>query len=99
MTVRRVDVGAPYDLGRTTRSLKWSLFAMTMRNRGGSVERASRTPDGPGSARYVQVAEDVVEVEAWGPGAGWLLEQAPALERVRVHCLPPQLVVRPVDQN
>lgn len=77
MTRRLVDVGAPYNLQATVRSLKWSLFAMTIRSRRSSVERATRTPDGPAAGRYTQVGDDVVEVEAWGPGAEWLLEQAP----------------------
>ncbi len=41
------------------------------------VVRASRTPDGPVSARFVSTPERV-EVEAWGPGADWLLHRAPA---------------------
>lgn len=78
MNRRLVDVGAPYNLVATVRSLKWSLFAMTTRFRGASVERASRTPDGPGAARYSQVSDETVTVEAWGDGAAWLLDQAPA---------------------
>lgn len=77
MSARIVDVGAPYDLQGTVRSVKWSLFALTVRMSGSSVERASRTPNGPAAARYTQVADDSVEVEAWGEGADWLLEQAP----------------------
>ena len=43
---------------------------------GGRV-RASQTPDGPVTARFADVP-DGVEVEAWGPGAEWLIEHAPA---------------------
>lgn len=39
--------------------------------------RASRTPDGPVTARFAD-AEAGVVVEAWGPGVGWMLEHAPA---------------------
>ena len=41
------------------------------------IWRASRTPDGPVTAHLI-AADHAVEVEAWGPGAGWFLERAPA---------------------
>ena len=41
------------------------------------VVRASRTPNGPVTVRFGS-SEDGVDVEAWGPGAGWMLERAPA---------------------
>ncbi|MEU6997068.1 DNA-3-methyladenine glycosylase 2 family protein [Nonomuraea sp. NPDC046570] len=44
----------------------------------GSVWRACRTPDGPGTLR-VSVRPPVVLGEAWGPGARWLLDTLPAL--------------------
>lgn len=40
--------------------------------------RASLTPVGPGTLR-VSVRAGVVEGEAWGPGAEWLLEQLPLM--------------------
>lgn len=40
--------------------------------------RATRTPDGPGVASYRAEASEAV-VEAWGPGADWLLEHAPRM--------------------
>ena len=43
----------------------------------GLVERASRTPAGPSAVRLVE-ADGSIEVEAWGPGAGWMFEHAPA---------------------
>jgi 3-methyladenine DNA glycosylase/8-oxoguanine DNA glycosylase len=49
----------------------------TMRSGRGQVVRASRTPEGPVTARFVPSPEGV-EVEAWGPGSGWLLERAAA---------------------
>jgi 3-methyladenine DNA glycosylase/8-oxoguanine DNA glycosylase len=48
-----------------------------MRSAGGIVERASRTPRGPSAVRFAEV-DGGVRVEAWGPGADWLLERAPA---------------------
>jgi len=44
----------------------------------GSVWRASRTPAGPGTLR-VALRGGVVQGEAWGPGAEWLLDQLPEL--------------------
>jgi 3-methyladenine DNA glycosylase/8-oxoguanine DNA glycosylase len=44
----------------------------------GAVWRASLTPDGPGTLRLLQRAA-VVEAQAWGPGAGWLLDGVPEL--------------------
>ncbi|MFI6350466.1 DNA-3-methyladenine glycosylase family protein [Streptomyces sp. NPDC050560] len=44
----------------------------------GSVWRASRTPEGPGTLR-VALRGGAVEAAAWGPGAGWLLDGLPRL--------------------
>ncbi|MEV5887566.1 DNA-3-methyladenine glycosylase 2 family protein [Streptomyces sp. NPDC052020] len=44
----------------------------------GSVWRASRTPDGPGTLR-VTAHGARVRGEAWGPGADWLLHHLPRL--------------------
>ena len=40
--------------------------------------RATRTPEGPAAAAFT-VNQPFVEVEAWGPGAAWCLDHAPAL--------------------
>jgi len=48
----------------------------TMRHAHGLAERASRTPEGPVAVRFVEGGG--IEVEAWGPGAAWVLERAPA---------------------
>ncbi|MGH7777253.1 MAG: DNA-3-methyladenine glycosylase family protein [Candidatus Dormibacterales bacterium] len=42
------------------------------------VWRASRTPAGPATV-HLRARSGRIEVEAWGPGAGWALEAAPAL--------------------
>jgi 3-methyladenine DNA glycosylase/8-oxoguanine DNA glycosylase len=47
-----------------------------MRTDQGIVERSSRTPMGPAAVRFTQASEGI-EVEAWGPGAAWMLEHAP----------------------
>ncbi len=40
---------------------------------------ATRTPDGIGSLTMTRRNETSIEAEAWGPGADWLLRQAPRL--------------------
>jgi len=46
---------------------------------GDEVWRATRTPHGP-ATECIRLAPDrEVSVEAWGPGAGWLLDRAPWL--------------------
>ncbi|MGA9159492.1 MAG: DNA-3-methyladenine glycosylase 2 family protein [Actinomycetota bacterium] len=47
-----------------------------MRTDRGLVERASRTPDGAMAVRFVE-SNGGIGVEAWGPGAAWVLEHAP----------------------
>jgi 3-methyladenine DNA glycosylase/8-oxoguanine DNA glycosylase len=46
---------------------------------GDSIWRATRTPRGLATQRVRAGAAGTVEVEAWGPGARWLLERARAL--------------------
>ena len=43
----------------------------------GAIWRTSLTPDGPGTLR-VRSRSVVVTGQAWGPGAGWLLDSLPA---------------------
>lgn len=46
----------------------------------GAVWRASTTPDGPGTLRLRGGADlGVIEADAWGPGAEWLLDGVPEL--------------------
>jgi 3-methyladenine DNA glycosylase/8-oxoguanine DNA glycosylase len=50
------------------------------RDADGTVWRAALTPDGPATLRISRdAAAGMIEFEAWGSGAGWMLEQAPAL--------------------
>jgi 3-methyladenine DNA glycosylase/8-oxoguanine DNA glycosylase len=44
----------------------------------GAWWRTARTPDGPGTIRLLATA-GVIDIRAWGPGAGWLLAAAPRL--------------------
>ncbi|MFE7585252.1 DNA-3-methyladenine glycosylase family protein [Streptomyces gardneri] len=70
---------APIDLGLTLGPLRRGPADPTFRvTPDGSVWRASRTPDGPGTLR-VAVRDGEVAAEAWGAGAAWLLDRLPAL--------------------
>ncbi|MGW8767500.1 DNA-3-methyladenine glycosylase family protein [Streptomyces sp. NPDC055815] len=74
-----VTEDAPLDLGLTLGPLRRGPADPTFRaTPDGSVWRASRTPDGPGTLR-IGIGEGKVAAEAWGAGAGWLLDRLPAL--------------------
>lgn len=66
------------DLGLTLRPLQHGRFDPTLRLARNEAWRATRTPLGP-ATQHIRVAGTTVEVEAWGPGAGWVLEHAPEL--------------------
>lgn len=68
-TVQSVNLGLV--LGVHRRGHGDPAFRIT---RDGAVWRASWTPDGPGTLRV-----DAKGAEAWGPGAGWLLDGVPEL--------------------
>ncbi|MGW6567350.1 DNA-3-methyladenine glycosylase family protein [Streptomyces sp. NPDC054975] len=78
---RRWTPDAPTDLGLTLGPLRRGAGDPTIRTTpDGSVWRASRTPDGPGTLRVaLRQATAEVEAEAWGPGAQWLLDRLPQL--------------------
>ena len=42
----------------------------------GEIWKASRTPDGAATVRFTEVAGGI-EAEAWGDGAGWILDRLP----------------------
>ncbi|ROQ24738.1 3-methyladenine DNA glycosylase/8-oxoguanine DNA glycosylase [Streptomyces sp. PanSC19] len=67
--------GTTTDLGLTLGPLRRGPADPTFRVApDGSVWRASRTPDGPGTLRI-----GAGKAEAWGPGGDWLLERLPTL--------------------
>ena len=78
MSTRVVALPAPIELRATlaplARGPRDPCIALGARE----VWRATRTPDGPGTQR-IMVIDGGVEVEAFGPGADWLLAHAPAL--------------------
>lgn len=70
------DSDLDLDLGLTLGPLRRGPADPTFRTTAdGSVWRASRTPDGPGTIRVRADAR----AEAWGPGGGWLMARLPAL--------------------
>jgi 3-methyladenine DNA glycosylase/8-oxoguanine DNA glycosylase len=77
--VRTLRLSRPLDLGRTLWSARRGGTDPTCRLRGQEAWRATRTPEGPGAEHLVLLPEGAVRVEAWGPGAGWLVEHAPGL--------------------
>ena len=76
---RRLAFGWPVDLLRTLTFARMGLGDPSMRVIDGAVWRATRTPRGLGTERLRLAADGAIEVDAWGPGAAWLLERAPAL--------------------
>ncbi len=77
MPTRVVRSLRPISPSRTLGDLQRGAGDPTMRSGRGQVVRASRTPDGPVTARFAP-SPNGVEVEALGPGSGWLLERAAA---------------------
>jgi 3-methyladenine DNA glycosylase/8-oxoguanine DNA glycosylase len=69
----------PVDLRLTVGPLRRGPRDPTMLvDQAGAWWRATRTPQGPATARYSAEAGGI-RVAAWGPGAGWCLEAAPEL--------------------
>jgi 3-methyladenine DNA glycosylase/8-oxoguanine DNA glycosylase len=76
---RTIRPSRPLDLRATLAPLRRGGGDPTLRFGTREVWRATRTPHGPGTERLVREADGSVRVEAWGPGAEWLVERAPAL--------------------
>jgi 3-methyladenine DNA glycosylase/8-oxoguanine DNA glycosylase len=68
------------DLAATLGSVVWLPRDPTARLAPGRFERATQTPDGPGTVVVSWTPDGgTARVEAHGDGAGWLLERAPRL--------------------
>jgi 3-methyladenine DNA glycosylase/8-oxoguanine DNA glycosylase len=72
MSSRAIRLQHPLDLVRTLARTRPARVAAP------GIWRATRTPAGPGTER-LWLDGDLLRVEAWGPGADWLCENAPAL--------------------
>ena len=80
------------ELAATLAPLRHGPYDPTMSLASAECWRASRAPAGPATL-HLRLLGDVVEAEAWGPGADWALDQAPALLGV----LDEPAALRPVD--
>ncbi len=78
MKTRHIPVAAPIHLGLTLGPCRRGRRDPATRFDDGGFWRATRTPVGPATER-VSLRDGGVLVEAWGSGADWLLEAAPAL--------------------
>ena len=77
MPSRHLSTERPIALGQTLGPMQRGRGDPTLRSTRGISERASRTPDGPVSVRFAEIPSGI-EVEAWGPGAAWVLDRAAA---------------------
>jgi 3-methyladenine DNA glycosylase/8-oxoguanine DNA glycosylase len=68
----------PTDLRLTLRPVRRGYPDPCFRVRDDGIWRATRTPAGPATTR-IRNQDGEIHVEAWGPGAAWVLEGAPAL--------------------
>ena len=76
---RLVRPPAPIDLRLTLLPLRRGTSDPTIRfARDGSAWRATRTPEGVATERLIAEGS-AIRVDAWGPGAAWLVEHAPEL--------------------
>lgn len=73
-----IRIERPIDLQATLGPLRRGGADPTIRCEPDGVWRATRTPDGP-AAEHLMTEPSAVRAEAWGPGAAWALERAPAL--------------------
>jgi 3-methyladenine DNA glycosylase/8-oxoguanine DNA glycosylase len=78
MPTRTIALDAPLDLRLTLAPLWRGRGDPTMRMGFDGVWRATRTPDGPGTIHLAQRGT-TLRVDAWGDGAGWLIDHAPDL--------------------
>lgn len=77
MLTREFRCPLPVDLRQTLAPLWAGRTDPTMRLRSGAALRASWTPDGPATLS-VEIHDGRATAAAWGPGADWVLERAPA---------------------
>jgi 3-methyladenine DNA glycosylase/8-oxoguanine DNA glycosylase len=76
--VRRVALTGSLDLVRTLSPLRRASRDPTIRLSAAEAWRATLTPLGA-ATEHLTYRGSVVEVEAWGPGAEWVVEHAPDL--------------------
>jgi len=74
-----VPIDGRLDLRETLAQVRVGPIDPCFRQLDGTVWRATRTPDGPATERLRRQPDGSVVVDAWGPGAAWLVAHAPAL--------------------
>jgi 3-methyladenine DNA glycosylase/8-oxoguanine DNA glycosylase len=79
MPTRRLALDRPLDLGAVLGPLQRGIGDPTMQRSPRGYARASWMASGASSVLLRRLADDVVEAEAWGPGAEEALERVPAL--------------------
>lgn len=72
-----VDLDGPYDVARSIPRMG-TVSEPTWRHRGAHVEVSGRTPAGPVAFR-ARTGSGRLAVEAWGPGAAWIVDRLPQL--------------------
>jgi 3-methyladenine DNA glycosylase/8-oxoguanine DNA glycosylase len=77
MSRRTIPLTVAFDLRRSLHPMRLGKHDPTVQLGRDVVVRATRTPDGPATYR-AEHGGDRVEVTAWGDGADWILEHAPA---------------------
>lgn len=75
---RSVPLAGAFDLRLTLGHLRHGAADPTIRFEPDGVWRATRTPDGPATERLAPEPGGV-RVDAWGPGAAWLIDAAMVL--------------------
>ena len=75
---RRIPIDGPLDLVATLGPVRRGRHDPCLRLTPREAWRATRTPDGPATIHLHHLGGEVV-AEAWGPGADWALDAAPAL--------------------
>jgi len=68
----------PLDLDSTLGLLQRGPSDPTIRFEAGEIWRAARTPEGAASLR-LRLRDGRLHADAWGPGAGWMIDRTPAL--------------------
>lgn len=75
---RRLELRSPLDLGLTLGPLRHGFGDPTIVIEPRRAWRATRTPEGPGT-ELIELTPGEIAVSAWGPGASWLIGNAPEL--------------------
>lgn len=94
---RRMPLPDPYDLAGTLAALRPLRHDPAARLDGAEFWWAARTPDGPGTL-HLRRDGDQLAATGYGPGAGWLVDQADALAGLRDDITPfePMATTHPV---